>query len=58
MTTWTGIVGLIANLVVSTVLTLVFTRLPRGRDETVPEDYEALEAQPVTAGPDERPGTA
>jgi SSS family solute:Na+ symporter len=49
MTIWTGIVGLIANLVVSTALTPLFGRFPRGRDETSPADYEAVEAPPLRA---------
>jgi solute:Na+ symporter, SSS family len=51
LTIWTGIVGLIANLVVTTVLTLLFSRLPRGRDETRPADYEEAEAPPLPPGP-------
>jgi solute:Na+ symporter, SSS family len=51
MTIWTGIVGLIANLIVATVLTLLFARLPRGRDETSPADYEEAEAPPMPLGP-------
>jgi SSS family solute:Na+ symporter len=52
VTIWTGIVGLIANLIVATVLTLLFARLPRGRDETSPADYEEAAAPAaVPAGP-------
>jgi hypothetical protein len=40
MTIWTGIVGLIANLIVATVLNPLFPRLPHGPDETTPADYE------------------
>lgn len=36
MTIWTGLVGLIANLGVATVLTLVLGRFARGQDETSP----------------------
>lgn len=52
MTIWTGIVGLVANLVVAIVLSMVFSRLPRGNDETSPDDFEVEgpEAEPVTAG--------
>ena len=52
MTIWTGIVGLIANLIVATALTLVLGRLPRGRDETSPTDYEA----PTPVGQQHAPG--
>jgi SSS family solute:Na+ symporter len=48
MTIWTGIVGVLANLIVATALTPLLARLPRGRDETSPADYEAAEA-PVEA---------
>jgi hypothetical protein len=57
MTIWTGIVGLIANLIVATALTLVFGRLPRGRDETSSADYEVEVEQPIAVGPDLAPGT-
>jgi SSS family solute:Na+ symporter len=50
ITIWTGIVGVIANLVVATVLTPVFARLPRGADETRPADY-------LTEGPAPMPAT-
>jgi hypothetical protein len=40
MTIWTGIVGLIASLIVATVLNPLFPRLPHGPDETTPADYE------------------
>jgi SSS family solute:Na+ symporter len=49
MTIWTGIVGVLANLIVAAVLTPVFARLPRGRDETAPADYEEAEAPPMAA---------
>jgi hypothetical protein len=52
MTIWTGIVGLIANLIVATALTLVLGRLPRGHDETSPADYEGAEERPIPVGPD------
>lgn len=53
-TIWTGIVGLVANLLVATVLTLVFSRLPRGTDETSEGDYEVesfVEGPQVAAEP-------
>jgi SSS family solute:Na+ symporter len=58
VTIWTGIVGLIANLIVATVLTLLFARLPRGRDETSPADYEEAEAPPMRLGPGHAAGRA
>ena len=58
MTIWTGIVGLLANLIVATVLTLLFTRLPRGRDETSPADYEEAEAPAMPLGPRHAAGPA
>ncbi len=51
MTIWTGIVGLLANLIVATALTPLFSRLPRGRDETIPADYEEAEAPPIAPAP-------
>lgn len=51
MTIWTGIVGVVANLVVATALTPLLARLPRGRDETSPGDYVAATAPPMPAGP-------
>jgi SSS family solute:Na+ symporter len=50
VTIWTGIVGVLANLIVAAALTPLLTRLPRGRDETSPADYEEEEA-PAMAGP-------
>jgi SSS family solute:Na+ symporter len=50
MTIWTGIVGVLANLIVATALTPLLQRLPRGRDETSPADYEEAEAQPLRPG--------
>jgi len=53
-TIWTGIVGLVVNLLVATVLSLVFSRLPRGTDETSPSDYEVesfVEGPEVAAEP-------
>jgi hypothetical protein len=47
VTIWTGIVGVLANLIVATVLSPLFARLPRGRDETSPADYEEAEAPPM-----------
>jgi solute:Na+ symporter, SSS family len=51
VTIWTGIVGVVANLVVASVLTPVLARLPRGQDETKPGDYFEPEAAPIPAGP-------
>jgi len=51
MTIWTGIVGVLANLVVATALTPLLARLPRGRDETSPGDYGEAEAPPIPFGP-------
>jgi solute:Na+ symporter, SSS family len=49
VTIWTGIVGVLANLVVATALTPLFARLmPRGQDETKPADYETAEAPAFT----------
>jgi SSS family solute:Na+ symporter len=50
VTIWTGIVGLVANLVVAAVLTPLFGWAPRGRDETSPGDYEEVEAPPMAMG--------
>jgi SSS family solute:Na+ symporter len=58
MTIWTGIIGLLANLIVATALTPLLGRLPRGRDETSPADYEETEAPPIPVGSDQVPGTA
>ena len=41
VTIWTGIVGLGANIAVSTILTPLLARLPRGSDETVADDFMA-----------------
>lgn len=51
MTIWTGIVGVVANLVVATALTPPLVWLPRGRDETSPRDYVEAEAPPMPFGP-------
>ena len=49
VTIWTGIVGVLANLIVATALTPLFARLmPRGQDETKPADYETAEASAFT----------
>jgi hypothetical protein len=40
VTIWTGVVGLVANLIVATALNPLFSRLPRGHDETSAADYE------------------
>jgi solute:Na+ symporter, SSS family len=50
MTIWTGIVGVVANLVVATALTPLLSRLPRGTDQTSPADYEEAEAPPIPVG--------
>ena len=39
-TIWTGIVGVAANLIVATVLTPLLAWLPRGRDETSPDEMQ------------------
>ena len=51
MTIWTGVVGVVANLVVATALTPLLARLPRGQDETSPGDYVGAEAPPIPLGP-------
>jgi solute:Na+ symporter, SSS family len=51
MTIWTGIVGLLANLIVAAALTPLLGRLPRGQDDTSPADYEEAEAPPIALGP-------
>jgi SSS family solute:Na+ symporter len=53
MAIWTGIVGVVANLIVATVLNPLFSRLPRGHDETSLADYEAEgpAEQPVVVAP-------
>jgi SSS family solute:Na+ symporter len=56
VTIWTGIIGLVANLIVATALTPLFRRLPRGRDETSPADYEEAQTSPVPLGPPAAPG--
>jgi SSS family solute:Na+ symporter len=58
MTIWTGIIGVLANLIVATALTLVFSRLPRGRDETRPADYEEAVAPAMPLGPGHAAGQA
>lgn len=49
MTIWTGIVRVAAHLVVAAVLTPLLASLPRGRDETRPDDYLEAEAPPIPA---------
>jgi SSS family solute:Na+ symporter len=49
-TIWTGIVGLVVNLVLALVLTPLCARLPRGQDETREDDY-FVEAPPDGAEP-------
>jgi hypothetical protein len=56
VTIWTGIVGVVANLVVATGLTPLLARLPRGRDETSPGDYVEAEAPPMPFGPGQAVG--
>ena len=55
ITIWTGIVGLIANLIVATVLNPLFRRLRDGHDETTPADYEieGPTEQPVAVSPEQ-----
>jgi solute:Na+ symporter, SSS family len=55
VTIWTGIIGLVANLIVATALTPLFRRLPRGRDETSAADYEVEGPveQPVAMTPEQ-----
>jgi SSS family solute:Na+ symporter len=38
---WTGIIGLLVNVIVTTVLTPLMARLPRGTDATHESDYHA-----------------
>ncbi len=57
VTIWTGIVGLVANLIVASALTPLLGRLPRGRDETSPADYEEGEAPAMSLDPPAAPGT-
>jgi len=47
-TIWTGIVGIVANLVVSTVLTPVLRRVSTPRSEVAEADFE-VEAAPSMA---------
>jgi hypothetical protein len=58
MTIWTGIVGVVANLVVAAALTPLLARLPRGRDETSPGDYGEAAAPPMPVGPGPAVGQA
>ena len=58
VTIWTGIVGLVVNLIVATALTPLLGRLPRGRDDTSPADYEEGEAPAMALDPPAAPGTA
>ena len=57
VTIWTGIVGLVVNLIVATALTPLLGRLPRGRDDTSPADYEEAEAPAMALDPPAAPGT-
>lgn len=47
--------GVLANLIVATALTPLLRRLPRGRDETSPADYEEAEAPPMPLEPGPAP---
>lgn len=59
LTMWTGIIGVLVNIAVSFVFTLLFSRLPRGIDETVEADYHAELGDPgVNELPVEETGTA
>jgi len=55
MTIWTGIIGVLANLIVATALTPLLRRLPQGQDETSPADYEEAEAPPMPLEPGRAP---
>ncbi len=46
LTIWTGIIGVTINIVLALILTPVFSRLPRGTDETVEADYHAESGDP------------
>ncbi len=50
-TVYIGLTGLVLNLVIAVVLTLVFRafRVPAGADETLPEHYVADPAEPAAA---------
>lgn len=50
-TIWTGIVGLAANLVVSTLLTPVFRRVPAQASEVTESDFEAEADTPMALQP-------
>jgi len=49
LTIWTGLVGVAVNLIVAAVLTPLLAWLPKGRDETTPDDYLEAEAPPIPA---------
>ena len=56
VTIWTGIVGVVVNIVVSLLLTPLFSALPRGDDETDESDYHAEAGEPgVKALPIDNP---
>ncbi|HEY2509047.1 MAG TPA: sodium:solute symporter, partial [Streptosporangiaceae bacterium] len=57
VTIWTGIVGVVANLVVAVALTPLLARLPKGTDETSPGDYAEPRA-PAVPFPGEAPAGA
>lgn len=48
-TIWVGIPTLLLNALVAAVLTPLFARLPRGHDETRPEDFHAEAGEPGVA---------
>ena len=57
LTIWTGIIGVVINIAVALILTPVFSRLPRGIDETEEADYHAELGDPgVHVLPVEEPG--
>jgi SSS family solute:Na+ symporter len=58
VTIWTGIIGVLANLLVATALTPLLARLPKGRDETSAADYEEAKAPPMPLGPGHAGGAA
>jgi SSS family solute:Na+ symporter len=51
ITIWTGIVGLVCNLVVSFVLTPLFNLLPKGHDQTAEDDFFVEAPLPALAFP-------
>lgn len=57
ITIWTGIVGLVINIVVSVLLTPLLKHTPRGVDKTSESDYHAelgdADLQPLPVGPED-----